>query len=289
MQKINRNDPCWCGSGKKYKSCHLAFDEKLEFYENQGYLITPTEFIKNEEQIEGIRKAGIVNNEILDIVASEIKAGMTTEEINQIVHNETIKRGGIPAPLDYQGFPKSTCTSLNQVVCHGIPTKKEILKEGDIVNIDVTTILDGYYADASRMFMIGQVSPEAQKLVVVTKEALERAVAALKPWGDLNEVGRTIEPFANSHGYSVVRALCGHGVGLDFHEDPQVDHYARPNKGFLLIPGMTFTIEPMINEGTYECLFLEDDWTVVTRDGKLSAQWEKTVLITEDGVEILAW
>lgn len=289
MQKINRNDPCWCGSGKKYKSCHLAFDEKLEFYENQGYLITPTEFIKNEEQIEGIRKAGIVNNEILDIVASEIKAGMTTEEINQIVHNETIKRGGIPAPLDYQGFPKSTCTSLNQVVCHGIPTKKEILKEGDIVNIDVTTILDGYYADASRMFMIGQVSPEAQKLVVVTKEALERAVAALKPWGDLNEVGRTIEPFAKSHGYSVVRALCGHGVGLDFHEDPQVDHYARPNKGFLLIPGMTFTIEPMINEGTYECLFLEDDWTVVTRDGKLSAQWEKTVLITEDGVEVLAW
>lgn len=289
MQKINRNDPCWCGSGKKYKSCHLAFDEKVEFYENQGYMITPYEFIKNEEQIEGIRKAGKANNEILDIVAKEIKAGITTEEINQIVHDETIKRGGIPAPLDYQGFPKSTCTSLNQVICHGIPTEDQVLKDGDIVNVDVTTILDGYYADASRMFMIGEVSPGAKKLVEVTKEALEKAVAALKPWGDLNEVGRTIEPFVKSHGYSVVRALCGHGVGLDFHEDPQVDHYASPHKGYLLIPGMTFTIEPMINEGTFDCLVLEDDWTVVTRDGKLSAQWEKTVLITEDGVEILAW
>ena len=289
MQKINRNDPCWCGSGKKYKSCHLAFDEKIQSFESQGYLITPREFLKNEQEIEGMRKSGLVNSKILDIVAEKIKAGMTTEEINQLVHDETIKRGGIPATLGYQGFPKSTCTSLNHVICHGIPTEDQVLKEGDIVNVDVTTILDGYYADSSRMFMIGQVSPEAKQLVEVTKEALERAIASLKPWGDLNDVGRAIEPFVQTYGYSVVRALCGHGIGLDFHEDPQVDHYASPLKGYLLIPGMTFTVEPMINQGTFDCDILDDDWTVVTRDGKLSAQWEKTVLITEEGVEILAW
>lgn len=289
MQKITRNDPCWCGSGKKYKNCHLAFDEKLDYYEDQGYLITPYEYIKNEEQIEGIRKSGVANTEILDVVASKIKIGMTTEELNTIVHEETIKRGGIPAPLGYQGFPKSTCTSINNVICHGIPTEKQVLKDGDIVNVDVTTILDGYFADASRMFMIGNVSPEAKKIVEVTKEALEKAIKALKPYGDLNEVGRTIEPFVKSHGYSVVRALCGHGVGLEFHEEPQVDHYSTDEKGYLLIPGMTFTIEPMINQGTYDCIILEDQWTVITKDDKLSAQWENTILVTETGIEILAY
>lgn len=289
MQKITRNDPCWCGSGKKYKNCHLTFDEKLDDYEDQGYLITPYEYIKNEEQIEGIRKSGIANTEILDVVASKIKLGMTTEELNTIVHEETIKRGGIPAPLGYQGFPKSTCTSINNVICHGIPTEKQVLKDGDIVNVDVTTILDGYFADASRMFMIGDVSPEAKKIVEVTKEALEKAIKALKPYGDLNEVGRTIEPFIKSHGYSVVRALCGHGVGLEFHEEPQVDHYHSDEKGYLLIPGMTFTIEPMINQGTYDCIILEDQWTVITKDDKLSAQWENTILVTETGIEILAY
>lgn len=288
MEKITRNDLCWCGSGKKYKNCHLTFDEKIDSYEDQGYLITPYEYIKTEEQIEGIRKSGIATTEILDVVENKIKIGMTTEEINTIVHEETLKRGGIPAPLGYQGYPKSTCTSINEIICHGIPNEKHVLKEGDIINVDVTTILNGYYADASRMFMIGEVSEEAKKIVEVTKESVERAIKALKPWGDLNEVGRTIEPFVKSHGYSVVRALCGHGVGVEFHEEPQVDHYSTKEKGYLLIPGMTFTIEPMINQGTYDCIILEDKWTVVTKDKKLSAQWENTVLVTETGIEILA-
>lgn len=288
MQKFQRNDACWCGSGKKYKNCHMAFDEKVEHFEDQGYHIAPYEFIKNEEQIEGIRKSGRATTEILDIVEKVIKAGMSTEEINTIVHEETLKRGGTPAPLGYQGYPKSTCTSVNNVICHGIPSENHILKDGDIINVDVTTILNGYYADASRMFMIGEVTPRARKIVEVTKEAMEKAIQNLKPWGDLNEVGRTIEPFVKSHGYSVVRALCGHGVGLEFHEEPQVDHYSSKEKGYLLVPGMTFTIEPMINEGTYDCIILEDKWTVVTKDKKLSAQWENTVLVTETGIEILA-
>ncbi len=288
MEKITRNDSCWCGSGKKYKNCHMAFDEMLDTYEDQGYLITPYEYIKNKEQIEGIRKSGIATTEILDVVESKIKAGMSTEEINTIVYEETLKRGGTPAPLGYQGYPKSTCTSINEVICHGIPSKNHILKDGDIINVDVTTILNGYYADASRMFMIGEVSEEVKKIVEVTKESVERAIKALKPWGDLNEVGRTIEPFVKSHGYSVVKALCGHGVGVEFHEEPQVDHYSSKEKGYLLIPGMIFTIEPMINQGTFDCIILEDKWTVVTKDKKLSAQWENTVLVTETGIEILA-
>ena len=288
MTRIGRNDPCWCGSNKKYKNCHMDFDNMLDCYEDQGYLITPYEYIKNPEQIEGIRKSGIATTEILDLVEQKICAGMSTEEVNTLVHEETLKRGGIPAPLGYQGYPKSTCTSVNNVICHGIPTEKQILKDGDIINVDVTTILDGYYADASRMFMIGEVSPEAKKIVEVTKTALEMAIKALKPYGDLNDVGRTIEPYVKSHGYSVVRALCGHGVGLEFHEEPQVDHYSSPEKGYLLIPGMTFTIEPMINEGSYDCIILDDKWTVVTKDNKLSAQWENTILVTETGIEILA-
>ncbi len=288
MKKISRNDSCWCGSGRKYKSCHLAFDEKLDEYEERGYMIIPHDNIKNEAQIEGIRKSGVATTEILDIVASNIKVGMSTEEINTIVHEETLKRGGIPAPLGYMGFPKSTCTSRNNVVCHGIPCDKEVIQDGDIINVDVTTIINGYHADASRMFMIGNVSPEAKKIVEVTKEALDRAFMALAPYGDLNEVGRTIDPFVQSHGYSVVRALCGHGIGTEFHEEPQVDHYSSPNKGYLLIPGMTFTIEPMINEGVFDVDILEDKWTVMTKDRKLSAQWEYTVLITETGAEILA-
>ena len=226
----------------------------------------------------------------LDEVAKNIKAGMTTDEINTIVHDFTVKHGAIPAPLGYSGFPKSVCTSINDQICHGIPSENDVLKEGDIVNVDVSTILDGYYSDASRMFMIGEVSEEAKRLVEVTKECMEMAIAKVKPWTPLGVIGATIQEHAHKNGYTVVRDFGGHGIGVDFHEDPFVFHYGNENDGVLMVPGMTFTIEPMINEGGYE-LYIDQDneWTSYTDDGKLSAQWENMILVTEDGCEILTY
>ncbi|MGN0133631.1 MAG: type I methionyl aminopeptidase, partial [Anaerotignum sp.] len=247
--KIGRNDPCWCGSGKKYKACHAAFDEKLDAYKAKRVPVPSHKLIKTQEQLEGIRKAGKLNTEILDMVAANIKAGMSTDDINTLVHNYTIEHGGIPAPLNYQGFPKSVCTSVNDVICHGIPDKNEILKDGDIINVDVTTILDGYYADASRMFLIGEVSDEARKLVEVTKESVDLALKEVKPWGRLGDIGAVISEYVYKHGYTVLRDIGGHGVGNDFHEDPYVCHIGKRGTGMLLVPGMVFTIEPMVNEG----------------------------------------
>lgn len=286
MKRPGRNDLCWCGSGKKYKKCHMEEDSKLYVYEEQGFTIPPFNIIKTPEQIEGIRKSGKVTTEILDIVAERIKEGVTTNEIDNWVSEHTIKRGAIAAPLNYYGFPKSVCTSINNVICHGIPDNT-ILKNGDIINIDVSTILDGYYSDASRMFVIGEASENAVKLVEETKKAMYIGIDAVKPYGDLNAVGIAIEDYCNKLGYSVVRDLGGHGVGLKFHEEPHVNHFARSGKGMLLLPGMVFTIEPMINEGSYRCVTLDDDWTVLTEDGSLSAQWEHTIVVTETGTEIL--
>jgi methionyl aminopeptidase len=287
MKRIMRNDSCWCGSGKKYKKCHMEQDMKIYAYEEQGFIIPPFNIIKTPEQIEGIRKSGAITKAILDMVGERIKAGVTTEEINQWVHEYTIAHNAVPATLNYKGYPKSTCTSINNVVCHGIPSSDTIVKDGDIINVDVTTILDGYYADASRMYIIGDASEEAVKLVQVAKECMDIGIAAVKPYGGLHDIGRAVEEHAKKNGYSVVRALGGHGVGIKFHEEPHVDHFARAGKGMLLVPGMVFTVEPMINEGTYECNFLDDGWTVVTKDGKLSAQWEHTIAVTETGIEIL--
>lgn len=286
---FNRNDKCWCGSGVKYKKCHLEFDEKLMELEAKGYITPSRDIIKNQEQIEGIKKSSAINNGALDLVERSIKEGMSTEEINKIVHEYTIAQGGIPAPLNYEGFPKSVCTSINDEVCHGIPSEDIILKSGDIINVDVSTICNGYYSDASRMFMIGDVSEEAEKLVEVTKECLYKGIEAAKPWGFLGDIGAVIQEHAEKHGYSVVRDFGGHGVGVEFHEDPFVYHYGKKGEGMVLVPGMIFTIEPMINQGGYG-LFIDadNDWTAVTEDCSLSAQWEHTVLITEDGVEILA-
>ena len=258
-------------------------------YHKKG-IQTPTwNMIKNDEQIEGIRKAGIANNLVLDEVSKHIKAGMTTEDINTIVHNKTIELGGIPAPLNFEGFPKSVCTSINDEVCHGIPSKDVVLKDGDIINVDVTTILNGYYADASRMFMIGNVRPEARRLVEVTKEALDLCIKELKPYSRLGDIGGIIEPFCRKNGYSVVREIGGHGVGIDFHEDPYVSHVSKMNTGMVLMPGMVFTIEPMVNEGRpYVYLDADNGWTIYTDDGKLSAQFEYTILVKKDGLEILA-
>ena len=288
MLKIGRNDPCWCGSGKKYKLCHAAFDDKLAALKAKGEKVPPHELIKTPEQLEGIRRAGKLNTEILDMVATQIHAGMSTEDINRLVHEYTVSHGGTPAPLGYCGFPKSVCTSVNDVICHGIPSPDEILQEGDIVNVDVTTILDGYYADASRMFCIGQVSEEAKKLVDVTKESVDLALAAVKPWGHLGDIGEVISNHIYAHGYTVLHDIGGHGVGNDFHEEPYVCHIGKKGTGMLLVPGMVFTIEPMVNAGEEDFFQdAENGWTIYTEDGSLSAQWEYTVAITEEGVEVI--
>ena len=286
---IGRNDECWCGSGLKYKRCHLEFDEKLQALKYKGFEVPTRDIIKNDEQINGIKKSCEINNAVLDLVASKIKAGMSTEEIDVLVHDYTIKRGAIPAPLDFQGFPKSVCTSINQEICHGIPSKDIIIKNGDIINIDVSTIYKGYFSDASRMFMIGEVSDEAKKLVRVSKECLEKGIEAVKPWGFLGDIGAVIQEHAEKNGFSVVREFGGHGVGISFHEEPFVAHYGKRGEGMVLAPGMIFTVEPMINQGSQE-LFVDEknDWTAITEDGLLSSQWEHTVLVTKDGMEILA-
>lgn len=265
-------------------------DKKVLCFQNKGHLVPSRKLIKTPEQIEGIRRSGVINTAVLDLVASEIKAGMSTAEIDKMVYDFTVSHGAIPAPLNYEGFPKSVCTSINEVVCHGIPSEDEILEEGDIINVDVSTILDGYYSDASRMFIIGKTSPEKEKLVRVAKECLEIGMQAATPFGFVGDIGNAIEKHAKKNGFSVVRDLCGHGVGLEFHEEPDVEHFGKKGTGMLLVPGMVFTIEPMINMGTYE-VFVdeEDDWTVVTEDELPSAQWEHTFLMTENGLEILTY
>ena len=265
-------------------------DKKVLAFQAKGHLVPNRNLIKTTEQIEGIRKSGIINTGVLDLVAKEIRAGMSTLEIDKLVNEYTRDHGAIPACLGYEGFPKSCCTSVNEVVCHGIPSEYEILEEGDIINVDCTTILNGYFADASRMFIIGETSPEKKKLVDVAKECLEIGMAAAKPFGFVGDIGNAVEKHAKKNGFSVVRDLCGHGVGVEFHEEPDVEHFGKKGTGMLLVPGMTFTIEPMINMGTHE-VFVdeEDDWTVVTEDELPSAQWEHTFVMTENGLEILTY
>ncbi len=268
-------------------------DRRIVHEEKKGKLVPTRELIKTPEQIEGIRRAGVVNNLVLDTVAQTIHVGMNTQEIDDICVDVCRKHGATPACLGYEGFPKSVCTSINEVVCHGIPKKEDVLEEGDILNVDFTTILDGYFADASRMFVIGgRTSPEKEQLVRVARECLEIGMEAAQPYGYVGDIGHAIEKHARRYGYGVVRDLCGHGVGLKFHEEPDVCHFGRRGTGMLLVPGMVFTIEPMINMGTYR-VFIDDDdpygWEVISWDEKPSAQWEHTLLMTESGVEILAY
>lgn len=265
-------------------------DKRILFYQNKGKLVPTRKLIKTPEQIEGIRQSGIINTGVLDLVQHEIHEGMSTLEIDNLVYEYTMDHGATPACLGYEGFPKSCCTSVNEVVCHGIPNEFEILEEGDIINVDCTTILNGYYADASRMFIIGNTTPEKDKLVRVAKECLEIGINEAKPYCFVGDIGNAIAKHAHNNGFSVVRDLCGHGVGLKFHEEPDVEHYGRKGTGMLLVPGMVFTIEPMINMGTYEVFVDEDDdWTVVTEDELPSAQWEHTLVMTDNGVEILTY
>lgn len=286
--KLGRNDSCWCRSGRKYKSCHLAFDERLEKLAEEGKLIPSHDMIKNEAQIAGVREACKLNTEILDMISEHVREGVSTGELNRLVHEYTIAHGAIPAPLGFEGYPKSVCISVDDVVCHGIPDDGQLLKSGDIVNVDVTTILNGYYGDASRMYCIGAVPEEKRRLVQVAKECLELGTAAVKPWGHLGDVGYAVCTHAEKNGCSVVREIGGHGVGVDFHEEPWVSHIGEPGTDIVLAPGMIFTIEPMINMGGPGIWQDEEDgWTIRTDDGKPSAQWEYTILVTERGPEIL--
>lgn len=288
--KLGRNDDCWCGSGKKYKKCHCDFDARLDEYRLKKILVPPRRIIKSPAQVEKIRESAKINIEILDYIGAHIKAGVSTQEIDDWVCDITKKHGAVAATLNFQGFPKSVCTSINNVVCHGIPSQDEVLKEGDIINVDASTIYNGYYSDSSRMYCIGEVSAERKRLVEVTKQSLDVGLQYVQPWRKIGDMGAAINAFAMENGYSVVRQIGGHGVGLDFHEDPWVSYVCPKDTGMLMVPGMMFTIEPMINMGRAEIKISEEDgWTVYTEDGTDSAQWEIQVLVTEDGYEIISY
>lgn len=288
--KLGRNDACWCGSGQKYKKCHAGIDEKTAAYAAQGYATPDRGLLKTPPQIEGIRASSRLNIALLDDIGEFVTEGVTTAELDRRISAKTKELGGIPADLNYNGFPKSVCISVNEVVCHGIPSDKTKLQNGDIVNIDVSTIYNGFFSDSSRMFCVGDVSPEKRRLVDVAKECMDRGVQQVKPWGFLGDVGQAVNDHAKKHGYTVVKEIGGHGVGLQFHEDPWVSYVAKRGTGMLLVPGMVFTVEPMINMGRAEIFTdQEDGWTIYTADGQPSAQWENTVLVTDSGYEVLTY
>ena len=263
--------------------------EKVQEYKQAGHQVPHLRYIKTPEQIEGIRASAVINTGVLDYVAERIKAGVTTQDIDDWVRDYTEGHGATCAPYLYEGYPKHVCTSIDDVVCHGIPSAKRVLQEGDIINVDVSTIYNGYYSDASRMFIIGQTTKEKERLVKVTKECLDIGLAEVKPWGFLGDVGYVIEQHAEKNGYKVVRMFGGHGVGLEFHEDPFVYHFGRRGTGCLIVPGMVFTIEPMINMKKSAVRVSNlDGWTVYTKDKLPSAQWEYTVAVFEDHVEVLS-
>jgi len=285
-KKTGRNDPCPCGSGLKFKKC--CFGKKIKPTQNikELYLKKYNIRLKSKKDIEGIKTAGLLAVKTLDLAEANIKPGITTDDINRLLHDFTIKNGAVPAPLNYRGFPKSVCVSVNEVICHGIPGKR-VLEDGDIVNVDVTSILNGYYADTSKTFFVGIPDKNAQKIVSVTKECLRLGINAIKPGNTIGDIGWAIQKYAEKNKCSVVREFVGHGVGLDFHESPQIPHYGKKGEGIALVPGMVITIEPMINLGRKELRVLQDNWTAVTADGSLSAQFEQTLLVTKDGFESL--
>lgn len=290
MKKLMKDEPCWCQSGRAYGECHFDFDKRIAMYQKKFHKVPPRSIIKNEKQLQGMRESSKINVAVLDYVSEHIHAGMTTEEIDQMVYEKTTQMGGIPAPLNYQGYPKSVCTSINEQVCHGIPSSNVQLIDGDIVNVDCSTIYNGYFSDSSRMFCIGDVAPENKKLVEVAKECVELGLKQVKPWGHLGDVAQVINDHAKSNGYTVVRDVGGHGIGLEFHETPFVSYVIKKGTGMIMAPGMVFTIEPMINMGTCEIYVDENNgWTIYTDDEKTSAQWEIMVHVTETGYEVMSW
>ena len=290
IESPGRNDDCWCGSGKKYKKCHLHNDQRMQELWEEGEEVLPRDLLKGPKDIEGIKYSAQVNVGSLDYVAAHIKEGVSTAEIDKWVYDYCIEHDAIPADLNYEGFPKSVCTSINEVVCHGIPNEHDILKEGDIVNVDMSTIRNGYFSDSSRMFCIGTVDSEWKRLVDTTKAAVEVGLAAIKPWIHLGDVSAAVNKAATDAGFSVVAEFGGHGIGHEFHEDPFVSFTAEAGTGPILVPGMCFTIEPMVNLGD-AAIDMNDPngWTVRTKDGLPTAQWEVQVVVTEDGYELLSW
>lgn len=285
-----RNDACWCGSGRKYKNCHAQMDNHLLSLHAAGREIPTHAMIKTPEQIEMIRRSAKINIAVLDEIEKRIAPGVKTSEIDKLVYDMTTKMGGVPAPLGYKGYPYSVCTSVNDQVCHGFPSENVVLSDGDIINVDCSTILNGYYSDSSRMFCIGEVSDEKRKLVEVTRECVELGLREVRPYACLGDVAQVINDHACANGYSVVEEIGGHGVGLEFHEDPWVGYTIPRGTGMVLAPGMIFTIEPMVNMGTPDvCGCIENDWEIYTADGMPSAQWELMVLVTDGGYEVLSW
>lgn len=285
-----RNDACWCGSGRKYKSCHAQMDNHLLALHAAGREIPTHAMIKTPEQIDLIRKSAKINIAVLDEIEKRIAPGMRTSEIDKLVYDMTTQMGGVPAPLGYKGYPYSVCTSVNDQVCHGFPSDDVLLSDGDIINVDCSTILNGYYSDSSRMFCIGEVSAEKRRLVEVARECVELGLCEVKPYACLGDIAQAINDHARENGYSVVEEIGGHGVGIEFHEDPWVGYTIPRGTGMVLAPGMVFTIEPMVNMGMPDvCGCIENDWEIYTADGMPSAQWELMVLVTDTGYEVLSW
>jgi len=311
-----RNDPCWCGSGQKYKKCHLDADARGEGgpplrlarpplhpgivsprravpssiprpdYATNGRPRAQGRDVKTAEELERLRRACRAAARVLRVTGEAVRAGITTDALDELAHEETIRLGGYPSPLNYRGFPKSLCTSVNEVICHGIPDSRP-LEDGDIVNLDVTVYLDGMHGDCSATFLVGDVDPEGRHLVEAARECLAKGIAAVRPGRPISDIGKAIEAHASKQGYGVVRAYCGHGIGESFHTSLQVPHHYDPSVKRLMEPGMTFTVEPMITEGSWEDALWNDGWTAVTRDGKRSAQFEHTLVVTDHGAEIL--
>jgi methionyl aminopeptidase len=301
---IQSNDPCWCGSGRKYKRCHKPLEGRVlpgdvspmvtwpahlerPPYADTGTVKRVTEpRVKSPEIIERMRVSCRIAAEILQLAGEHLRVGMTTDEVDRYVHQLHLEREAYPSPLNYQGFPKSVCTSVNEVICHGIPDSRP-LADGDIVNLDVTAYKHGVHGDTNATFLVGEVDDESRKLVQVTHECLWKGIEAVRPGQPINVIGRAIEQHAAKHRYGVVRAFIGHGIGEQFHTDIQIPHYYDSRADTIMRPGMTFTIEPMITLGRHQHVVWDDDWTAVTVDGKRTAQFEHTILVTDDGCEVL--
>ena len=299
---IRGNDDCWCGSGKKYKRCHRLLllhagavgagrdvppDITRPDYVSTGVPVRATETaVKSAEVIERMRLAGRIARDVLAETGAAVAPGVTTDEIDRIAHDAHIARGVYPSPLGYHGFPKSVCTSVNEVICHGIPDDRP-LADGDIVNVDVTVFVDGVHGDTSATFLVGRVDQHSKRLVRVTRECLDHAIATVRPGAPVSDIGRAIESHATANGFFVVRTFVGHGIGEVFHSAPQVPHYYDPAARTIIEPGMTFTIEPMITMGSIDAVIWDDGWTAVTADGSRTAQFEHTLLVTDTGVDVL--
>jgi methionyl aminopeptidase len=298
------NDLCWCGSGRKYKRCHKPLEGRVlpgvvspmrtvpagierPPYADTGLVARrPEPRVKSPEVLERMRRAGAVAAEVLRLAGEKVTPGVTTDEIDVYVHELCVERGAYPSPLNYNGFPKSVCTSVNEVICHGIPDDR-VIRDGDIVNLDVTVYLDGVHGDTNATFLVGSVDDESRRLVRVTEECTWRGIEAVVPGRPVSDIGKAIEDHAKKHRYGVVRAFIGHGIGEQFHTDLQILHYFDPEQSTVMRPGMTFTIEPMITLGTWRHVLWPDGWTAVTADGRRTAQFEHTVCVTETGVEVL--